>query len=99
MGKHSAEKPEEKQNNKQYQVKGDKKNRRGLKIFLRILLVLLIVLSILAGIACWFVGDKLGKIGKEEIDKTAVGISEETSKQLKEYRNIALLGIDSRADD
>lgn len=99
MGKHSAEKPEEKQNNKQYQVKGDKKNRRGLKIFLRILLVLLIVLSILAGIACWFVGDKLGRIGKEEIDKTAVGISEETSKQLKEYRNIALLGIDSRADD
>ena len=99
MGKHSAEKSEEKQNSKQYQVTADKKNKRGLKIFLRILLVLLIVLSILAGIACWFVGDKLGKIDKEEIDKTSVGINAETSKQLKEYRNIALLGIDSRADD
>lgn len=99
MGKHSAEKPRRRIDNEQYQITSEKKRKRGLKIFLRILVGLLIILSILAGIAFWFVGDKLGKIEKEEIDKTAVGINEETSKQLKEYRNIALLGIDSRADD
>ena len=36
---------------------------------------------------------------KENIDTTAVGINEETKQELKGYRNIALLGIDSRADD
>ena len=35
----------------------------------------------------------------EYIDKTAIGISEEAKDSLKGYRNIALLGIDSRADD
>ena len=42
---------------------------------------------------------ELGKINKETIDTNAIGITEETKKSLKGYRNIALLGIDSRADD
>ena len=46
-----------------------------------------------------FVNGKIGKMQKENIDTTAVGISEETKQELKGYRNIALLGIDSRADD
>lgn len=40
-----------------------------------------------------------GKINTEDIDESAIGISEEASKELSGYRNIALLGIDSRADD
>lgn len=63
------------------------------------MLVILIIIVILAGIAAGLVADKLGKINVEEIDKTAIGISEETKEELSEYRNIALLGIDSRADD
>ena len=59
----------------------------------------LIIIVILAGIAAGLVADKLGKINVEEIDKTAIGISEETKEELSGYRNIALLGIDSRADD
>ena len=41
----------------------------------------------------------LGKINKENIDTTAIGITDDANKSLKGYRNIALLGIDSRADD
>ena len=85
MGKHSEENP--------------KTKSKALKIFLRILLVILIIIVILAGIAVGLVANKLGKINIEEIDKTAIGISEETKEELSGYRNIALLGIDSRADD
>lgn len=85
MGKHSEENP--------------KTKSKALKIFLRILLVILIIIVILAGIAAGLVANKLGKINIEEIDKTAIGISEETKEELSGYRNIALLGIDSRADD
>ena len=77
----------------------EKKKSKGLKIFLRVLLILLIIIVILAGIAVGYVTNKLGKITVEEIDETAIGIDEETQERLSGYRNIALLGIDSRADD
>lgn len=77
----------------------EKKKSKGLKIFLRVLLILLIIIVIIAGIAVGYVTNKLGKITVEEIDETAIGINEETEEQLSGYRNIALLGIDSRADD
>ena len=73
--------------------------KADLKIFLRVLLVILIIIVILAGIAAGLVAEKLGKINVEEIDKTAIGISEETKEELSGYRNIALFGVDSRADD
>ena len=77
----------------------EKKKSKGLKIFLRVLLILLIIIVILAGIAVGYVTNKLGKITVEEIDEKAIGIDEETEEKLSGYRNIALLGIDSRADD
>ena len=77
----------------------EKKKSKGLKIFLRVLLVLLIIIVIIAGIAVGYVTNKLGKITVEEIDETAIGIDEETQERLSGYRNIALLGIDSREDD
>ena len=75
------------------------KEKKGKKVFLRILVVFLMILAILAGIATYFIGDKLGKINTETIDETAIGLTEETNKALSGYRNIALLGIDSREDD
>lgn len=83
MGKHNSE----------------KKKTSALKIIGRILLAILIIIVILAGIGVGYVYNKLGKMTIEEIDETAVGISEETQERLSGYRNIALLGIDSRADD
>ena len=77
----------------------EKKKSKGLKIFLRVLLILLIIIVILAGIAVGYVTNKLGKITVEEIDEKAIGIDEETEEKLSGYRNIALLGIDSREDD
>ena len=87
MGKHSKENVKE------------KKKTSVFKIILRILLVILIILVILAGIGVGFISSKLGKLNVEKIDETQIGISEDTKKELSGYRNIALLGIDSRADD
>lgn len=81
----------------------EKKKVGAGNVFLRILLVWLIVIvviaGILAGVAAFYVGDKLGKIEVEEVDEGEVGIAEETKKDLAEYRNIAIFGIDSRADN
>ena len=83
MGKHNSE----------------KKKTSSLKIIGRIFLALLVIIVILAGIGIGYIYTKLGKMTVEEIDETAIGITEETQERLSGYRNIALLGIDSRADD
>ena len=83
----------------EYQIKRKKKMNKGLKIFLIILLVLVIFILGLGVAGYTFVNGKIGKMQQENIDTTAVGINEDTKKELKGYRNIALLGIDSRADD
>ena len=77
----------------------EKKKISALKIIGRIFLVILIIIVILAGIGIGFVYSKLGKMTVEKIDETAIGIDEDTKERLSGYRNIALLGIDSRADD
>lgn len=79
--------------------KGQKKKSKALRIFLTILLIIIIIVVILAGVAVGFVANKLGKINVEEINEEEVGITVKTKEELSGYRNIALLGIDSRADD
>ena len=76
-----------------------KKKNKGLKIFLRVLIVIIVFILGIAIAGYSFVHNKLSKMKTEYIDKTAIGISEEAKDSLKGYRNIALLGIDSRADD
>ncbi len=76
-----------------------KKKSKGLKIFLRILIVIIVIILGIAIAGYSFIHSKLNKMQTEHIDKTAIGISEEAKDSLKGYRNIALLGIDSRADD
>ena len=83
MGKHNAE----------------KKKTSIWKVIGKIFLVLLVLIVILAGIGVGFVYTKLGKINVEYIDETAIGLNEETQQRLSGYRNIAIFGIDSRADD
>lgn len=85
MGKHSAEK--------------EKKKGKALKVIGIIFLVILAIVVIIAGAGLGFVYSKLGKMTVEELDETAIGINEETEERLSGYRNIAIFGIDSRADD
>lgn len=79
--------------------KKKKKMNKGLKAFLIILLILVILVVGILTAGYLFVNGKLGKMQTENIDTTAVGINDDVSKNLQGYRNIALLGIDSRADD
>ena len=88
-----------KEREEEFNERKKKKMNKGLKIFLIILLILFIIVAGLGVAGYTFVNGKIGKMQKENIDTTAVGISEETKQELKGYRNIALLGIDSRADD
>ena len=94
-GAYERNKEREEENN----MRKKKKMNKGLKIFLIILLVLVIIIVGLGVAGYTFVNGKIGKMQKQNIDTTAVGINEETKQELKGYRNIALLGIDSRADD
>lgn len=82
-----------------HEVKNKNKKGKALKIIGIIFLVLLVIIVILAGIGVGFVYTKLGKMNVEHIDETEIGISDETQERLSGYRNIALLGIDSREDD
>ena len=88
-----------KEREEEFKERKKKKMNKGLKIFLIILLILFITVAGLGVAGYTFVNGKIGKMQKENIDTTAVGINEETKQELKGYRNIALLGIDSRADD
>lgn len=76
-----------------------KKKNKAFKIFLRIFIAIIVIVLGIAIAGYSFIHNKLNKMKTEHIDETAIGISEETKDALKEYRNIALLGIDSRADD
>lgn len=90
----------QKEREEESQMKNKKKKmNKLLKAFLIFLLILLILVAgiLIAGYS--FVNGKLGKMQTENIDITAVGIDDNVSENLKGYRNIALLGIDSRADD
>lgn len=80
-----------------------KEKRKKKKIILKVILFILITLLVIvlaAGAAAWaFINGKLGQLKTETIDINNIGISDEVKEELQDYRNIALLGIDSRADD
>lgn len=86
---------EEKINNE----KETKNKKKGLKVFGIIVLVLVVILVAIVGFVFWYVHDKLNKVQKVDIDVSQIGVTEQTDEELEEYRNIALLGIDSRADE
>ena len=75
------------------------KKKKKLNIFVKILIVLLIIIIGIVIAGYLFINSKLSMLQTESIDTTAVGIDSEVAESLQGYRNIALLGIDSRADD
>ena len=83
-----------------HRTKKRKKKKHGLlKALLIFLLIIATACGVFVGLVWWFINDKIDRIQYEEIDKTAIGITEEAKEELSGYRNIAILGIDSRADD
>lgn len=78
-----------------------KKKRRKKNKALRVIgIILLIILLLIIGVVAagyGFLSDKFGKMKTVNIDEGKLEVSE--NQNLTGYRNIALFGIDSRADD
>ena len=71
--------------------------KRVIKVMLGILITFLIIIVAAGGTAFWYVQDKIGKMQQVKIDESQIGVSE--NENLTGYRNIAIFGVDSRADD
>lgn len=71
------------------------------KVVISIIVFLLIIVLILGTFISIYIKDKLNRINYVEIDETKVEINEGVSEKQENsgYRTIAILGIDSRADD
>ena len=81
----------------------NRKQRRKKGKALRIIMIIVfIIIMIIAGVVAggyWYVNDKLGKMQKVEINEEELEINEEVEQNLSQYRNIAIFGVDSRAND
>ena len=75
---------------------GKTKKNGGLRVFLKVVLVILIILLIFFGAVTWYAYSKLSKINYVKLDN--IVINEGVTEQLKGYRNIAIFGIDARAN-
>lgn len=71
--------------------------KKVIKVLLGILITLLIIIIAAGGTAFWYVQDKIGKMQQVKIDESQISVSE--NENLTGYRNIAIFGVDSRADD
>ena len=98
--KEAENKEENKEEKKKEKEK--KKKKLGFLRFLRgVLIFFIVVIVILAGVGFAFYQSKYGKMQIEAIDENNIGIDEAVDDALDAtgYRNIVLLGIDSRADN
>lgn len=78
----------------------DKKIKKRLNIFFKILIIFTIILSILFCSTFFYIKNKLDKIQKIELPNNEnLGITASIAKNLTNYRNIAIFGVDSRSDD
>lgn len=79
--------------------KKSKKSGRGLKAMTAIVLILVLAITgtVFAGIT--IAKNTLDNVGRIKIDPDAIGINPKVDEELSNYRNIALLGIDSRDMD
>ena len=84
-----------------HRFKANKKKHKGLKIFGIIILIIIIIVCAIYFGAMSFIDGKLGKMQIDSItsDYNELGINDEnTTNQMKKFRNIAILGLDSRFD-
>lgn len=79
--------------------KQGKKKNKALKIVLIFILIIILILGGVVAGGYWYVTDKLGKMQQVSIDEEELQINDEVEENLSEYRNIAIFGVDSRAND
>ena len=85
--------------NKRKESTINKKGKKKMNIFWKIVIVLVVILLAILLAGYLYINGKLGEMKIEKIDTENIGINKQTEQDLKGYRNIAILGIDSRADD
>jgi len=71
--------------------------KKIIKFILAVVLILLIVIVAACVTAFMYVNDKIGRMNKIELNETELAVSE--NENLTGYRNIAIFGIDSRANN
>lgn len=76
--------------------KARKKKGRGLKIALLAILILVIGIGGIVAAGLVVVKNTLDNVGRVELDPDLIGINPQVDSELRNYRNIALLGIDAR---
>lgn len=78
------------------------KKKKRKKIIIIVIVAVLIVAAVCGAVAYHLYGqmvDKLGKVNTVSLDKDDLDIDSQVAKDLKDYRNILLLGIDTRAGE
>ena len=104
-GREEEEQPrrsrKEKKQDKQQQKRNGKLNekkpkRRKGRTIRRVLLILVLLIIAAAAAGTLFVMGLMGKVGAADIDQSNLGISPQAEQGLKDYQNIALLGVDAR---
>ena len=78
--------------------KHTKKKNKGIKIFGIILLVILAIFVLSAGFGWWFLNNKLAQVNYEGLSEEQIEVNEGVNLKKEGYRNIAIFGVDSRAD-
>ena len=76
--------------------KEEKEKGRGLKIALIIVLILVLGIGGVIAAGLTVVKNTLDNVGRIELDPDLIGINPQVDSDLRNYRNIALLGIDAR---
>lgn len=78
--------------------KHTKKKNKGLKILGIILIIVLIIFISVAGYGWWYLNNKLSTLNYQEIAEDKIEVNEGVNLEKKGYRNIAIFGVDSRAN-
>lgn len=84
--------------NKDLENKPKKKMNIALKITIIVIILILLLVATAFILGYIYVNNKLDKINYVDLPKENIYIDEVVEENLEEYRNIALLGIDARAD-
>ncbi len=79
-------------------MQGEDKKKRKFKVFEITVLILIIILAIILLAIFAFVSNKWGKVNNVDLNKNDIIVSTNADENLSNYRNIAILGIDSRED-
>ncbi len=74
------------------------KSEKGgiLKVLGILLIIILILLGLALGIGYAFISDKLSNVNFVDIDEANIELNSGVEQELKDYRNIAIFGLDSR---